>query len=391
MARPRLPIEKRRAFWEGIRRGESVTAAAAGAGASRSTAYRWFDDAGGVIEFTTTEPEGRFLSMRERELIARWSAEGESMREVGRRLGRAASTISRELRRGSGPDGYRPSASHDRACRARRRRRPLRAKLLAGPLRQRVQELLRQRLSPQQIAGRLALEFPNDPEMRVSHETIYQAIYIQARGGLRREVEQALRQGRVRRRPHRAARERAPRFRDMVMISERPAEVEDRAAPGHWEGDLLIGSAASAIGTLVERTTGYLILIHLPEGRSAEAVAAAITRKLIGFPYQLRRTLTWDQGSEMGRHDLVTAGLGMPVYFCDPHSPWQRAVNENTNGLLRQYFPKGMDLSRLDEMHLDDVAAEMNSRPRKRLEFFTPAEVLTRLMNDPDFNWVLRP
>lgn len=177
----------------------------------------------------------------------------------------------------------------------------------------------------------------------------------------------------------------------MVMISERPAEVEDRAAPGHWEGDLIIGAGSSAIGTLVERTTGYLVLLHLPGRHTAEEVAAAITRKLVGFPYQLRKTLTWDQGSEMGRHDLVTQALGMRVFFCDPHSPWQRATNENTNGLLRQYFPRTLDFRRLDEVHLDDVAAEMNTRPRKRLGFETPSEVLTRLMSDPEFNWVLRP
>lgn len=392
IGRPGHPQRARRAFWNGVRAGRSVTGAAREAGVSRPVAYRWFREAGGVNPFPVTAPTGRFLSLDERETILERHAQGMSVRGIARELGRAPSTVSRELRRGSRSCGYRPSAAQHHVDAARRRPRPHRVKLLTNPaLRERVRAELARKRSPEQIAGRLAREFPNDPEQRVSHETIYQAIYVQGRGALRREVADALRSGRVRRRPHREPGERAPRFRDMVMIAERPSEVEDRAAPGHWEGDLIIGAGSSAIGTLVERTTGYLILLHLPGRHTAEEVAAAITGKLAGFPYQLRKTLTWDQGSEMGRHDLVTRALGMRVFFCDPHSPWQRAVNENTNGLLRQYFPRTLDFRRLDEVHLDDVAAEMNTRPRKRLGFETPSEVLTRLMNDPEFNWVLRP
>jgi IS30 family transposase len=244
---------------------------------------------------------------------------------------------------------------------------------------------LEQRHSPEQIAGRLREDFPEDPEMWVSHETIYQALYVQPRGELARQVKTALRTGRTRRKPQgRKGTTDHGRLKDMVNISERPAEADDRAVPGHWEGDLLIGAnGESAIGTLVERTTGFVMLLHLPGDRTAATVAEAMTAKIPQVPEVLRRSLTWDQGKEMALHTTITQATGLPIYFCDPHSPWQRGSNENTNGLLRQYFPKGTDLSFHGPGILDNVAAELNARPRKRHGWRTPAEELDRLLSDP--------
>jgi IS30 family transposase len=242
------------------------------------------------------------------------------------------------------------------------------------------------RLSPEQIAGRLQLDFPDDPEMRVSHETIYQTIYLQGRGALRAELASALRTGRALRKPHRTGRGRQHNaVSDKVMISERPPEVEDRAVPGHWEGDLILGStsSASAIGTLVERSTGFVMLLHLPGDHTARTVADATITAMKTLPEQLRRSLTWDQGAEMARHKDISLATSMDIYFCDPHSPWQRGTNENTNGLLRQYFPKGTDLSLHGPGILDNVAAELNARPRKRHNWHTPAEVLATLLSKP--------
>jgi IS30 family transposase len=238
--------------------------------------------------------------------------------------------------------------------------------------------------SPAQIAGRLRLDFPDDPEMWVSHETIYQALYVQPRGELARIVKEALRTGRVRRKPQ-GRNETGSKIKDMVSISDRPKEADDRAVPGHWEGDLILGSTASgsAIGTLVERTTGFVVLLHLPGDHTAATLAAAMSAKIPEIPEILRRSLTWDQGSEMAKHADITKALGLPIYFCDPHSPWQRGTNENTNGLLRQYFPKGTDLSFYGPGWLDQVAAELNARPRKRHGWRTPAEELDRLLSDP--------
>jgi IS30 family transposase len=300
-------------------------------------------------------------------------------------LGRDRSTISREARRGATAHGYRASVGQNAADagsrRPKSRKLEANAVLLAEVLRR-----LKQRHSPEQIAGRLREEFPDDPEMWVSHETIYQAIYVQPRGELAQLVKTALRTGRTQRRP----RGRAPseggagRLRDMINISERPAEADDRAIPGHWEGDLIIGAhSASAIGTMVERTTGFVMLLHLPADHTAATVAAAISAKIPDIPEVLRRSLTWDQGSEMALHTKITEATGLPIYFCDPHTPWQRGTNENTNGLLRQYFPKGTDLSFHGPGILDNVAAELNARPRKRLGWRTPAEELDRLLSDP--------
>lgn len=278
---------------------------------------------------------------------------------------------------------YRASWAQSRA--EARARRPKRAKLAANAaLRLRVQTRLDAKDSPEQIANRLKLDFVNDPEMWVSHETIYQSLYVQGRGALRRELTTCLRTGRALRRPRRRAEERRGRIPNMVSISERPPEVEDRAVPGHWEGDLILGAdGASAIGTLVERMTRFVLLLHLPARHGAVEVEQAMGEAMSRLPATLRKTLTWDQGSEMTNHAKIAAATGLSIYFCDPHSPWQRGSNENTNGLLRQYFPKGSDLSIYPADYLDYVAMQMNSRPRKTLSWRTPAEALDALLSQP--------
>jgi IS30 family transposase len=338
---------------------------------------------------STAEPTGLRLSFAEREDIACLVAAGHSARSIARELGRAPSTISRELNLRRGPGGrYRASTAQAAADRSARRPKP--AKLATRDrLRAEVQDRLIARHSPEQIATRLRDEFPDDAEMWVSHETIYQSLFVQGRGALRRDLTTCLRTGRALRRPRRqatgtrAARS-GRRIPGMVNISERPPEVEDRAVPGHWEGDLIIGKdSGSAIGTLVERATRFVLLLHLPGDHGAAAVAEAMIAKMAELPDQLRRTLTWDQGIEMTNHAQIAAATGLEIYFCDPHSPWQRGSNENTNGLLRQYFPKGTDLSLWGPGYLDTVAAELNNRPRKTLAWKTPAEALDRLLSNP--------
>jgi IS30 family transposase len=330
------------------------------------------------------------LSMLERERIGLGRAAGESIRQIARCLGRSPSTLSREVARFEKyGQQYQPSMADHAAW--LRHRRPKRApKLVADPiLRQQVIELLQQRWSPQQIAGRLRAEFPNRPEMHVSHETIYQAVYLQTRGNLRAELthQVALRSGRARRRarPQQAGALRSARPWLGLTISQRPAEVADRAVPGHWEGDLLEGTRRgggnSAIATLVERHTRFVMLVGLPDGKLSEHVAAQLGAAMAWLPQRLRASLTWDQGSEMARHHQFTLATGCPVYFCDPHSPWQRGSNENTNGLLRQYFPKGhFDFTTIDQTHLDHVADELNGRPRQTLGWATPAEKMAELL-----------
>jgi IS30 family transposase len=323
----------------------------------------------------------RYLSLDEREKIRDLLKAGASVRKVASALGRAPSTVGREIARNSDPQlGYLPHGAHRKA--AARRPRPKEGKLgVEGPLRSWVRDRLRIRWSPEQISRTLITQFPHNPEMRVSPETIYQALYLQARGGLRREIAAALRTGRARRKPRRTAEERRPRFADpMVMISDRPPEAGDRAVPGHWEGDLITGAFnRSAIGTLVERTTRYVMLVHLPADHGAEAVRDGLVKTMSTLPEHLRGSLTWDQGAEMAAHRSFSLATGMDVYFCDPASPWQRGSNENTNGLLRQYFPKGTDLSAYGPEDLEHVAQELNGRPRKTLGWATPAERLRDL------------
>jgi len=396
MARPSLPVGVSKRFWEGVRRGLCVDDGSAGAGVSQATGWRWFGSRGGVLPScsSTAEPSGLRLSFAEREEIACLAAAGHSARSIARELGRAPSTITRELSLRRSPDGrYRASTAQAAADASARRPKPAKLAINAR-LRVEVQARLELHHSPEQIMRRLREDFPDDPEMWVSHEAIYQSLFVQSRGALRRELTTCLRTGRALRRPRRqAAGTRAARTRripDMVNISERPAEVADRAVPGHWEGDLIVGKdSGSAIGTLVERTTRFVLLLHLPprpDGQpdhGALAVQEAMTAKMSELPDQLLRTLTWDQGIEMTNHARIAAATGLDIYFCDPHSPWQRGSNENTNGLLRQYFPKGTDLSRWGPGYLDNIAAELNNRPRKTLAWRTPAEALDKLLSNP--------
>jgi IS30 family transposase len=379
--RPALPFERRRRFWQAIRAGADVAHAAVDVGASRRWGEHVFGEAGGVNPVPVADPVGRYLCLDEREEIMRLHAAGHGVRAIARAIGRDPATISRELRRRSGTRGYRATVAQAAADRGRRARRH--AKLATNlRLRREVAARLERRDSPAQIAGRLKIDFPDEPEMWVSAETIYQSLYIQARGGLKRQLAQHLRTGRSMRKPRRVPGQRRSRIPGMVMISERPAEIEDRAVPGHWEGDLIMGSTASnsAVGTLVERATGFVMLLHLPRGHTALEVQEALVAKMLTLDEQLRRSLTWDQGREMTNHLAISAQTGLDIYFCDPHSPWQRGSNENTNGLLRQYLPKGTDLSFYGAGMLDNIAAELNSRPRKRHEFRTPAEVLEKLL-----------
>ena len=378
-------------FWQHRATGLPVRQAAAAAGISRGAAEHILQRSGGIRPRAST-PTGRYLSFTEREDIAQGWAAGLSPAQIARQLGRHRSTISRELRRNHARDhhpglvlrggvGYRASTAQYHAD--NRARRPKPAKLATRPtLRGWVSHHLQRKWSPRQIATTLKHTFPDRPEMWVSHETIYQSLYVQSRGGLRRELTQCLRTGRALRRPQRRPdRRRGPWRTDLVMISQRPAEAADRAVPGHWEGDLIMGSAnMTAIGTLVERSTRFCLLLHLPDGHSPVQVQQAMIAQMGRLPVHLRRSLTWDQGREMGRHAQISMALAMPIYFCDPHSPWQRGSNENTNGLLRQYFPKGTDLSVHTAEYLDFVAAELNERPRETLGWQTPARKLNELL-----------
>jgi IS30 family transposase len=338
--------------------------------------------AGGVKGNGPSAVSGRFLQVWEREEIAVGVGRGLSCREIAGRLapGRSASTVSREVRRNSVRGVYRAHLAQREA--QERARRPKPAKLAAGDeLREWVQGKLEMNWSPEEISARLKLEFPGRAEMRVSHETIYQSLYVQGRGALRRELVRHLRTGRALRQPRRREGERRGRIPGMVNISERPAEARDRAVPGHWEGDLIEGrNGMSQIGTLVERSTRFTMLVPLPDGRTAAAVAAALTPVIAGLPGALRRSLTWDQGTEMAAHARIAVAADCAIYFCDPHSPWQRPSNENTNGLLRQYFPKGTSLSVHSPQHLAAVADELNGRPRKVLGWKTPAEVMAEFL-----------
>jgi len=378
--RKQAPRPVRAEFWERVRSGVSPRDAGVVMG-MRKGAERWFALAGGVKSNGPGPVSGRYLSLAEREEIAVGVARGESYRVIGARIGRPASTISREVRRNGPPKRYR--ALRAQALAEERARRPKTAKLAGNDeLRDWVQRHLEMKWSPEQISARLKAEFPRRRKMRVSHETIYQSIYVQGRGALRRELASSLRTGRALRKPRRTGEERRGRIKDMVMISERPAEAADRAVPGHWEGDLLIGAAGtSAIGTLVERTTRFTMLVPLPAGRDAPAVADALTPVIAGLPDALRRSLTWDQGWEMRAHARIAVDADCEIYFCDPHSPWQRGTNENTNGLLRQYFPKSTSLAGHSPAHLAAVADELNGRPRKTLGWKTPAEALAEILD----------
>jgi IS30 family transposase len=431
MKSPGKPSHRRdveRAFWRRIAEGLSSDDAAQAVGVSQAVGSRWFRERGGMATFMLEPVSCRYLCFEEREEIALLRAQGGGVREIARQLDRSPSTISRELRRNAATRGgkleYRASVAQWKA--ELLARRPKTAKLAANEdLREYVQQRLAgevrrpdgiavgpptpafkgrgkprrqdRRLttawSPEQIANRLKVDFPDDASMRVSHEAIYQALYVQGRGALKRELVACLRTGRALRVPRARAQGRGKGFvTEEIMTSQRPTEAEDRAVPGHWEGDLIIGLDRSAIGTLVERTSRFTMLLHLPPaadrgaarikngppmtGAGAEQVRDAIAAAIRELPEQLRRSLTWDQGAEMAEHAKLQIAGGVQVYFCDPQSPWQRGTNENTNGLLRQYFPKGTDLARHSAQDLAAVAAALNGRPRKTLGWRTPAEVL---------------
>lgn len=363
----------------------SVESAGRLVGVNVTTARRWMRQAGGVIpQRMLQELSGRYLGPVDRATIMVGREQGLSVRKIAAMVGRSPSTVSRELHR-----NRRPSTPYDarqaQLWAENRAARPQPTKLsLDERLHEYVQTKLTKKWSPEQISQVLKLEFPTEERMRVSHETIYQALYVQARGSLKRELEAKLRTGRTLRKPrkHEVADQRGKnRFPGMVMIADRPAEIEDRAVPGHWEGDLIIGrNSRSQIGTLVERTTRYTILIPLPATREPDVMNDALAQAIQTLPQHLRKSLTWDQGVEMGHHQNFTIATDIAVYFCDPHSPWQRGSNENTNGLLRQYFPKGTDLSVHSAEHLTFVAQELNGRPRKTLGWKTPAEALNQLL-----------
>jgi IS30 family transposase len=318
------------------------------------------------------------LTLADREEISLGVGRGETFSAIAGRLGRAVSSVSREVAANGGRDGYRAWRAHRRA--RERARRPKTPCLADWRLAAQVTRWLRQWWSPEEISRRLRIEFPDDPMMWVSHETIYQSLFVQGRGELRRELTRCLRSGRAQRRPRGRAEQRG-QLPGMVMISERPAEVADRAVPGHWEGDLLVGKyGRTAVGTLVERSTRYLLLLHLSEGRDAEKVDTAMRAAIAQLPGELFRTITWDQGKEMARHAAFTIDTGIQVYFCDPHSPWQRGSSENTNGLLRQYMPKGTDLSVHSQRDLNRMARSLNDRPRKTLGYLKPSEKLAELL-----------
>ena len=432
--RPTQDREVQRLFWVKIAAGLSSEDAAVECGVSAPVGGRWFRQGGGMPTMSTKAASGRYLSFVEREEIAILKAQHLGVREIARRVGRDPGTISRELRRNAATraesPGYRASVAQWKAERAARRPKP--AKLATNPrLRAWVEERLAGAVqdsqgrsipgpnvpwkgrrhgrradrrwgtawSPEQISHRLKVDFPDDEMMRISHEAIYQALYVQGRGALRQELTACLRTGRALREPRARTKAKGKKFvTEQVLISSRPAEVADRAVPGHWEGDLIIGLNRSAIGTLVERTTRYTMLLHLPAmaghglapqvkngpplaGHGAEAVRDAITAQILTMPEQLRRSLTWDQGSEMAQHAQLRIDSRLQVYFCDPHSPWQRGTNENTNGLLRQYFPKGTDLSRHSLHDLNAIAATLNGRPRKTLHWATPTEALAQQLH----------
>ncbi len=366
----RLELQRR------VGAGETHEMAASAVGCSAKSVQRLLVKTGGVKSRARPESALR-LSLAEREEISRGLGAGDSCRGIARRLGRAPSTVSRDVAAAGQRQRYRAWRAEETAH--RRAHRPKIVKLIAVPrLRRAVEQGLRRRWSPQQISARLVLDYPEDLEMRVSHETIYQSLFVQGRGALRQELTRCLRTGRAQRRPRGRA-TGSGQLQHMVLISARPAEVEDRAVPGHWEGDLILGKRAqSAIGTLVERQTRFVMLVDLRAGRLAEHVKDAVANTIRALPDHLRRSLTWDQGKEMAEHVRFTLDTGVQVYFCDPRSPWQRATNENSNGLLRQYFPKGTDLSGYNQARLDEIAAELNGRPRDSLGWRTPAEAFAR-------------
>ncbi len=376
MGRHPKSAEVRGRFWTARASGATLREAAQAAGISRTAGHYWLKESGGVRPRAKAPRPALRLSLAEREEISRGLARKESLTSIAARLGRSVSTVSREVQRNATTGGYRAHRA-DRTAQARTRR-PRPGKLVTNDrLRERVEEGLKQRWSPQQISARLHLDYPNDPTMHVSHETIYTSLFVQAKAGLPGELTVHLRTRRVRRRAQRRVFVGPRRIADMRPLHARPTEVDERLVIGHWEGDLIVGRLGrSHIGTLVERHSRYVVLLHLPSSRTDDVIEI-LTATVADLPEELHGTLTWDQGNEMTKHALFTRTTGIPVYFCEPRSPWQRGSNENTNGLLRQYFPKSTDLSIHTPADLVRVAQELNRRPRRVLGWRTPAEVLT--------------
>ena len=375
----RLSEEEKTEIWRAVAAGESLRSISRRL--SRSTwAIRWLVNRAGGFAPRPRVRSALRLSLDEREEISRGLVAGDTFCSIAERLGRAASTVSREVAANGGRRRYRAHLADNRALEAMVR--PKVSRFCSHPrLRAEVEARLERHYSPQQIAQSLRADYPQDPEMWVSHETIYTSLFVQGRGALRKELHRCLRTGRAVRRPHSKQPTAKGKLGAMVMISERPPEVSDRAVPGHWEGDLIMGSACkSAIGTLVERSTRFVMLLHLPDGHNADQVRVAMQRKIMRLPAELRRSLTWDQGKEMADHARFTMDTGIQIYFCDPHSPWQRGSNENTNGLLRQYFPKATDLSVFSAKDLNRVAAELNDRPRQTLGWMKPSQKFAELV-----------
>jgi IS30 family transposase len=375
----RLVLADEDEIWERLRAGYAAKPTARALGWSTSGVRGYLVRCGGIRPVPRRRSPRR-LSLADREEISRGLAAGLSLRAIAAGLGRAPSTVSREVASHGGRGRYR-AAPADRQAWARARRRKV-CKLATHPeLRDVVEERLKKKWSPQQIAGWLKETHPDDPEMQVSHETIYRTLFIQSRGALRKELTAYLRTGRVIRRP---AGTRLPDGRGgrpgILNISDRPAEADDRAVPGHWEGDLVFGKRMSPVATLVERSTRFAMLVALPNGHKADVVADALAAKITTLPAALTRTLTWDQGNEMSEHVRFTEATGVEVYFCDPRSPWQRGSNENTNGLLRQYLPRSLDFRTLNQADFDAIADELNGRPRQTLGFKTPSQALTEVL-----------
>jgi transposase, IS30 family len=382
-ARARERAERERVLAGLLSAGVKPYLAAGPAGVSVTFAYGFFRKMGGVRRPPGTRYCARYLDREERWEIARLREAGLSVRAVAARVGRSPSTVCRELARNAGPHGYQPERADRLAW--ERQRRPKASRLAGNPvLRAAVQGLLRRGYSPEQASGRLKAMHPGDPSMQVSHETIYQSLYVYPRGGLKRELQASLRSGRALRRPRGRGPQHRATITGAVPIGQRPPEAEGRLVPGHHEGDLVMGSKASnsAVATIVERTTGYLTLIPLPHGHTADAVADAVISRLAEMPAWFARTLTWDRGTEMARHARITAETGVAVYFADPHAPWQRGSNENINGLLREYLPKGTDLSQHTPQQLQDIQDELNDRARKRFGYYTPREQLAKLLEN---------
>lgn len=386
MVGKRLDVDVARRVMDLLASGLRPSRAARASGVSQTKVWTMHREAGGVYRPVNAVYSRRYLDRDERYEIARLRDAGVSVRQIAARIGRNPSTVSRELRRNrnsAGRGGYHPERAHRLAW--ERQRRPKPSKLSRLPLlRAKVQRMLDMRYSPDQVSGRLRLEHPGDPTMNVSHETIYRSLYVYPRGELKRELRAHLRRGRVARKRRGAPAETRGRIRDAVSIHDRPEEVGSRLVPGHHEGDLIMGSRASnsAVGTIVERTTGYLTVVHLPAGHTADKVAEAVIAHMSRLPPWFARSLTWDRGLEMAEHAKVTAATHIRVYFADPYAPWQRGSNENTNGLLREYLPKGTDLSIHTQADLQAIADELNNRPRKRLGYLTPQEAFANLLRE---------